>query len=201
MAPYWDWSLDWNNFRESPVWDAASGLGGNGDPSGAPTVGEGRCVVDGPFASLEVSYFDGEEHAHCLSRGFPEHSELRELGELVKPDAIDGLMDEPDFEKFASEIERRGHTFLSRSVRGDLSKFTGPNDPIFFLHHTNLDRLWSKWQHVNSAERLTAYSGKANGRSDAPARLSDPIDIDGLSRNLMVGDVMSTQSGLFCYQY
>ena len=23
---------------------------------------------------------------------------------------------------------------------------TSPNDPVFFLHHANIDRLWAKWQ-------------------------------------------------------
>ncbi|KAL9077910.1 MAG: hypothetical protein Q9157_003177 [Trypethelium eluteriae] len=199
--PYWDWSLDWNNFHAAPVWDSVSGLGGDGDASGAMTVGEGRCVTKGPFSSIKVRYFDGEEHPHCLSRGFPSDGELKELGELIKPEVIEDLMTEPDFDKFASEVERRGHKFLSHSVRGDLSKFTGPNDPVFFLHHTNLDRLWSQWQQTDPAKRLNAYNGKANGNSMEPAQLSDPLDMDGLSRNLMVQNVMETQGGQFCYKY
>jgi hypothetical protein len=27
---------------------------------------------------------------------------------------------------------------------------SSPNDPIFFLHHANIDRLWSFWQHINT---------------------------------------------------
>ena len=131
---YWDWSLDWNKFHSAPVWDSSSGLGGDGDASGFPTVGEGRCVTDGPFSGIEVRYFDDKEHPHCLSRGFPDNEELKELGELIKPDVIDDLMTESDYDAFASEIERRGHKFLSHSVRGDLSKFTGPNGKSSPVH-------------------------------------------------------------------
>ena len=74
-------------------------------------------------------------------------------------------------------------------------------DPVFFLHHTNLDRLWAQWQQTDPAKRLNAYDGKTNGNSVEPAQLSDMLDMDGLSRNLMVQDVMETQGGQFCYKY
>lgn len=34
-----------------------------------------------------------------------------------------------------------------------------PGDPMFFLHHTNLDRLWWEWQAVNSS-RVTDMGGR-----------------------------------------
>ena len=89
-------------------------------------------MTNGPFSSIEVRYYDDAERPHCLSRGFPDDSELKELGELIKPEVIDDLMAESDYDKFASEVERRGHKFLSHSVRGDLSKFTGPNGKSTF---------------------------------------------------------------------
>ena len=126
FSSYWDWSQDWNNFEHAPVWSAQSGFGGDGDNAGELTVGEGRCVVDGPFAGLEAAYYDDRYRPHCLSRGFSKGSELAELAELVKPEAIDAVMREPEFEDFAPELERRAHTFISRSIKGDFSKYTGP---------------------------------------------------------------------------
>ena len=34
-----------------------------------------------------------------------------------------------------------------------------PNDPVFFLHHANVDRLWAMWQDQNraSADRAVDY--------------------------------------------
>ena len=95
--------------------------------NGVSSVGDGHCVTDGPFANIEAMFYDGEYHPHCLSRGFPEDAELKELGKLVHPDAIESLMHEDDYSQFEAELERRGHHFLSHSVRGDLSRFTGPN--------------------------------------------------------------------------
>ena len=71
-------------------------------------------------------------------------------------------------------------------------------DPVFFLHHTNLDRLWSKWQQKHS---VNAYGGKASMLSTEAASLDDMIDIGGLLDGIPVSEVMETTSGLFCYQY
>jgi tyrosinase len=31
-------------------------------------------------------------------------------------------------------------------VGGTMSLMTSPNDPVFFLHHANVDRIWRQWQ-------------------------------------------------------
>jgi len=35
---------------------------------------------------------------------------------------------------------------------GSMVVMTSPNDPIFFLHHANVDRLWAKWQETHRGE-------------------------------------------------
>jgi tyrosinase len=35
-----------------------------------------------------------------------------------------------------------GHNFIGGHMAGDFS----PNDPIFWLHHANVDRIWANWQ-------------------------------------------------------
>ena len=71
-------------------------------------------------------------------------------------------------------------------------------DPVFFLHHANLDRLWSKWQQKHNAN---AYGGKASMYSTAPASATDMLNLAGLMDAVPVSDVFSTTSGMFCYQY
>jgi tyrosinase len=40
----------------------------------------------------------------------------------------------------------RGHVFIG----GDMQASTAsPNDPVFFLHHAQVDRLWAAWQEAN----------------------------------------------------
>ena len=74
-------------------------------------------------------------------------------------------------------------------------------DPIFFLHHVNLDRLWWQWQQNKLGDRLAAYNGRANKDSKEAAALTDVLEMGGLSRNLRVFDVMDTTRDPFCYSY
>ena len=72
-------------------------------------------------------YYDGDIKPHCLSRGFQTEDELEKLGGLIRPEVIEKLMKEDNYWDFARELEERAHKFLTHSVRGDLSRFTGPN--------------------------------------------------------------------------
>ena len=69
LLSYWDWSLDWEDLGNSPVFDSEIGFGGDGNKTGENTVGEGRCVIDGPFADLDLPFFNGNDHNHCLLVG------------------------------------------------------------------------------------------------------------------------------------
>lgn len=46
------------------------------------------------------------------------------------------------------KMHGRGHVY----VGGDLQASTAsPNDPVFFLHHAEVDRMWAAWQEANLA--------------------------------------------------
>jgi len=40
----------------------------------------------------------------------------------------------------------RIHNSVHVWVGGDMSLSSSPNDPVFFLHHCNVDRIWAAWQ-------------------------------------------------------
>lgn len=40
----------------------------------------------------------------------------------------------------------RIHNSIHVWVGGDMSLSSSPNDPTFFLHHCNVDRIWAAWQ-------------------------------------------------------
>ena len=146
-------------------------------------MGHGKCVTSGPFSDLDVMFFDGEVQPHCLSRGFPEEGELRELGELIRPDAIDSFMGDDRFDTFAGELEKRAHRFLSQSVGGDLSRFTGPNGTLPLLMSdieafelTRLQILFSSCTRLI----LTGFGGsgsRSNAKADLLLTMEKPIII------------------------
>jgi len=50
---------------------------------------------------------------------------------------------------FEERLEYQLHGLVHGWVGFDMVTKASPNDPIFFLHHCNVDRLWSEWQHKN----------------------------------------------------
>jgi tyrosinase len=50
------------------------------------------------------------------------------------------------FTAFQSAIEGAVHASVHNAVGGDMATAASPSDPLFWLHHANIDRLWVKWQ-------------------------------------------------------
>jgi tyrosinase len=87
-------------------------------------------------------------------------------------------------------------------------------DPLFFVHHAQIDRLWWLWQHQNIESRVQDYTGsvavrelEARGkhsehdRPESGAKLSDMIDLGGLAPPLSVSQIMATKTDVLCYKY
>jgi tyrosinase len=78
------------------------------------------------------------------------------LGRLLRdPPArpADGLLDPsiPDhfndkFVIFSTQLESKFHSGAHNGVGGWLASAASPSDPLFFLLHSNVDRVWAHWQ-------------------------------------------------------
>ena len=204
---YWDWTLDSTALEVSPIFSPTSGFGGDGDPDGDITVGRtGRCVTDGPFSDIRASYYDVKELPHCLSRGFRD--DAGNLGHMsgsdVSPASIEEALQLGDYESFVVALEKRVHDAIPFGIGGDFETFTAPYDPLFYLHHVQLDRLWWLWQHRGEdGERVMAYGGHKQRHSMEEARLTDEIKMGGWREAIRVEDVMDTDAdtGMLCYRY
>ena len=141
LTRYWDWTLDWEDLAHSPVFSSEHGFGGDGDSNGAQSVGGGHCVTSGPFADLKLPFFNGDDHEHCLSRGFQDKNGTvgRISGDDVRPGTIEDILRENDYEAFYLALEHKSHNAIPVGIGGDFMKFTAPNDPLFFLHHRYVD--------------------------------------------------------------
>jgi tyrosinase len=58
----------------------------------------------------------------------------------------EGKYDPKKHNFFRNRFERDLHNVGHRWVGRTMLRGTAPNDPAFFLHHSNVDRIWSKWQ-------------------------------------------------------
>jgi tyrosinase len=200
--PYWDWTRDWTDITQSPVWDDTEGFGGNGNVNSPTTVGNGHCVQDGPFAGLQLQYYDKDWNPHCLSRSFLTGEYQDHFGaQRLNSSAMAAVLNEPNYYKFLLRLEDGPHSAIPILVRGDFLRFTAPNDPIFFLHHGQIDRLWWKWQGKESMARTLAYDGPSRHNASTEAQLTDLIDMAGLAPSIPVSSVMAINNGMLCYRY
>ncbi|KAF4460621.1 hypothetical protein FALBO_12592, partial [Fusarium albosuccineum] len=183
--PYWDWTEHNDNFTQHPLFDGSEySLGGNGlyvpygiangtvpgvpDPqvvTKPPGTG-GGCVVDGPFANITLNLGpvfpegDGnktglEYSPHCMKRDF-----LQPLGqEFLTHESAANLLSQPTMADFRRTLDLGIHFAGHAGIGGDLSDvFTSPQDPAFYFHHCQIDRLWAMWQEQDLPSRLNATS-------------------------------------------
>lgn len=71
-------------------------------------------------------------------------------GPLPTPVDVSNLQAMTDFLLYSNEMERGpvhrgGHVWIGGAMASGLS----PRDPAFYLHHTNVDRLWAEWEDAN----------------------------------------------------
>lgn len=77
------------------------------------------------------------------------------------------------------------------------------SDPLFYLHHANLDRLWWRWQEKDLPTRFLDISGRlhANGPRLTQVTLNYRLDFPTLAPPMSVRDTMDIQKPPFCYAY
>ncbi len=78
---------------------------------------------------------------------------------------------------------------LQRPVFGTMVLSTSPNDPVFFLHHANVDRIWAEWQrrHVHQTyQPLSGFPGNNVDDMMMPFHelglMVTPADLEDVSR-------------------
>ncbi|KAH7014498.1 uncharacterized protein B0I36DRAFT_378185 [Microdochium trichocladiopsis] len=216
---YWDWTLDTDGLRFSPVMAAENGFGGDGsdtrtEPNADPKDKRPfRCVSDGPLANIRPYYVaitpkEMKAGGHCLFRKLPEVSEPEAFkkmmeGSIIEP-ALSNVQASGNWSTYAWALEGGPHGVIHASLGGEMNPTTSPNEPLFFLHHAQIDHLWWLWQQEDTSKRLTEYNGPAfhfNEEGSREVSLDDVLPMYGLvERELTVREVIDTY-GELCYSY
>ena len=105
--------------------------------------------IDNPLSGWDVEGGPGIRRTTAFSNDAPPSSAQTSLRNEVATLALGD-----NYSSFrALEMNPHGSTHnLSGSVAGDWMRgiATAVKDPIFFLLHSNIDRLWAKWQWINN---------------------------------------------------
>jgi tyrosinase len=168
--PYWDWTRD-RSHTGAPWTDDF--MGGNGRSR------DGK-VLTGPFAFSKgdwpITVKDFRDQPDFLTRFFlpsrmlPEEREITRILSRVPYDARPWNFGTNPRESFRAALENEPHNFVHNWVGGNMTSAGSPNDPVFFLHHAMIDRLWAVWRKLHPRERYKPVTGGPKGHS-----LDDPM--------------------------
>jgi tyrosinase len=165
---YWDWAADQDSGNSPNSWAVWGNdlMGGDGDPNDPPPPGDGSndpggIVKIGPFAAGSWQTVDDSGNPSGPLRrrlssapSLPTGSDVNSLlgqDPPVQPydQAPWDMSPNPSFRN-ALEGWINGpqlHNLVHVWVGGLMAVVPmAPNDPVFFLHHCNIDRIWASWQ-------------------------------------------------------
>ena len=83
---------------------------------------------------------------------------------------------------FNPRLDQNPHFFTHFALGGDMAEFsTVGGDPIFYLHHANIDRLWESWNRLGNTnptdpaylDREFSYGDRSGKRVDLPVSAAD----------------------------
>jgi tyrosinase len=239
-TPYWDWSLDASDVYGSSFFDTSSyGVGGWGDPDNDYQIKDGgfkdmvvtypsphhirRNFSLFPFTNPNLNPPWGNDPL-----GPPPQTSLMINRTMVKEN-VDFIVKsfEGNFMGFQGYFESvngthiGAHLVLGADMTGLCPKDAvdchagpkwTPNDPLFFMHHAMVDKIWYDWQHKSPKNRYAYAGGSVQASASFLEFIRFPnglppylgfdseLPSDGLW-NATVWDVMDTTAGKLCYVY
>lgn len=165
--PYWDWTKDASNngsLAAASIWGGDElSFGTNGQGARGGGIDGSACVTDGAFANTTLrmgqSWGVSNYTEYCLSRSFETE---RYYWDWANSSYVDACYAQESYVDGAFDCYRaKPHSSVHLAVSGTVGdQAASPGDPIFYLHHTNLDRIWWQWQQADLPGRLEQMGGR-----------------------------------------
>lgn len=100
------------------------------------------------------------------------------------------------------DLEMNPHNFVHSAIGGHHNKQTGlmgipataALDPIFFLHHGNIDRMWAAWNETGHNSNPSDAVWLEGPTASGDRRFAMPLDTQGTPWQFTPADVQSTQN-------
>jgi tyrosinase len=149
--PYWNWSAK-NGTIPDPFFDVSElNVQTLNDPSNAQSDNWG------PDKVVTIGM-----------RGLSKGQGLQDdpdAGQFFTQDFIDGIKQSTRFPIFTGQLEQSPHNnghVISGTPNGHMIDGMSPLDPIFWLHHCNIDRIWAEWQ--KAGNKTPSFNLKYNNQ-------------------------------------
>jgi hypothetical protein len=158
QQPYWEWELgyndiarNWGNIQNTDVFQYP-------DLFGDMTPGDNGYVDQGYFAYTTA--FDAPENicvGSLCDRKLKRVFNSNILTGINATRMKDDIVNNPTFERFIPFLHGGFHNPIHNFVGGAMG-FTATTalDPIFYMHHTNIDRFWHLWADCHDFDSVDA---------------------------------------------
>ena len=156
--PYWNWGLGGNSETTDLFHDDRMGPRGGTVTSGY--FAEGRTSQNPSGWSIHA---DLRPHESALSRDGTDG-----VGSLPSKARVLSALEQAEYSSFRPAVEAV-HDSAHGWVGGDMAEMSSPNDPIFFMHHAQVDRLWAIWQRTHPGVENYNDSNLDVGQGHGPA--------------------------------
>ena len=159
--PYWPWHLDGNKTPaqqlQSPIW-AANCMGKEG-ANGVVSTGPFAHSATNPNAFRVRLFGEFNGPLQTVNRGLRRKrgSPSGSIANAAKVKASIALSNYDMAPWFAAPVgafrgnHERDHGMVHVWISSDMETSTSPNDPVFYLHHCNIDRIWEAWRKKHPA--------------------------------------------------
>jgi tyrosinase len=183
--PYWDWETDSANPSASSVWDKdpAVPMWGDSTPMDATAGG----YVDSGLFTLANGWklIQNTGSSPYSDKQLKRRMKATDLSQTVTSIA-DSITKNPTFEKFITICHGQHHfsphTYLFYSMASQAS----PDEPLFFMHHANVDRLFAMWCDCNE------YEKKSGGALGCPNEYCDTNPVSDSTKTVYDGTTKSS---------
>ena len=160
--PYFPWDNLGSKWRSSAMWSSKR-LGGNGSSQ------HGWRIQSGPFKGWRSVLYRAHDKSFVTRSGIIRrfvHEAMPEAAPLdvARYDSApwDNRNDPGGSYRHAAE---QAHDRVHFLIGGDMRAGTSPNDPVFYLHHANVDRLWWEWQQAHGIRSYRPTHGGPAGHN------------------------------------
>jgi tyrosinase len=193
--PYWDWATAGGDLppadqARSPLW--------TDQYLGSP---RGR-VTTGPLRNHRVRIEERDDGLWSIPPRPIERDAGRQTATLPRTADVRAALANPAYDRAPWDVTVRSlrnlaegwpngpqlHNRVHVWVGGDMLPGTSPNDPVFFLNHANVDRIWESWMTRNgrtylptgaepnapTGHRLNDAMVALLGQALTPAQVLDP---------------------------
>jgi tyrosinase len=193
--PYWDWAVAGGDLPAAQQLTRA--------PWTDTVLGPSRgAVTTGPLADHVVRIEERDDGLWSVPPRPIQRNAAVIVPTLPRSTQVRAALNSPVYDRASWDIGVSSHRNLAEGwhngpqlhnrvhvwVGGDMLPGTSPNDPVFFLNHCNIDRIWESWMGPHgrtylptdnqpgapSGHRLNDAMVALLGQSLTPAQVLDP---------------------------